>query len=160
MRILFIVATVYIFFILESVLSALFGRWLTPNLLLLVIIFFNLLRGIRYSILAALLAGILKDSYSAGPMGISVCSFMTCAYLTTLLKSYIYQPGSLPSRVLLVFIMSLINIGLLYLLHLISTNVDFVDMFQNVLIPEITATCIVTGYVFKKLRQCVSSFSV
>lgn len=160
MRVLMIVVAVYICFILESVLSSIFGRWFAPNLLLLLVIFFNLFRGIRYSILTALLAGILQDSYSPGPMGLSVFSFVACAYLTTIIKAYIYQPGSLPSRVLLVFVISVINVSILSLLHMISTTVDLGDVFQNILLPEVTATCVVTGYAFKHFRQCALRLSV
>jgi rod shape-determining protein MreD len=160
MRVFVIFVGVYLCFILESVLSGIFGRWFTPNLLLLLIVYLNLTRGIRYSILAAFLAGILKDSYSAGPMGVSIFSLVACAYLTTFIKAYVYQSGSPPARVLLVFVMSLINIAILYLLQLMTAEVDFGEVFRYVLLPEVTATCLATGYAFKRFRECALKLSI
>jgi len=160
MRVVVILVGVYICFVLESVLSNVFGRWFSPDLLLLLIIFVNLTRGIRYSILAAFAAGVLKDGYSAGPIGVSIFSFVACAYLTTFIKAYIYQSGSPPARVLLVFVMSLINITILYFLQLMTADVDFVDVFRYVLLPEVTATCVATGYVFQRFRACALKLSM
>ena len=159
MRILMIVGGVFICFVLESVFSAVFGRWFSPNLLLLLVIFINLFRGIRYSIFTAVLAGIFKDSYSLGPFGLSIFSLVVCAYLTTVIKMYIYQPGSMPSRVLLVFVMTVIYVGIMAALAIMSTAVNLGDIFLYVFIPEVVATTMMTGSAFRRFRQCALSLS-
>ncbi len=66
-----------------------------PNLLLLAVIYFNLAFGIRYSIFAAVVAGLFRDSFGAGIFGLNIFAFVVCAYLTTGLKRYLhFLPGS------------------------------------------------------------------
>jgi len=160
MRILIALISVYVCFIFETTLSTLFGRWFAPNLLLLLVIFFNLFRGIRYSIITALFAGMLKDSYSAGPFGLHVFSLVTIAYLTTIIKGFVYQPGSMPSRVLLVCVMSFINVVVMTVMNLMLSSVDLGDVFRYVLVPEVLTTTIATGYVFRWFKKCALRLSV
>jgi rod shape-determining protein MreD len=72
---------VFLFFLAEFFLFNMAGRWFLPNMLLLSIIYFNLAFGIRYSILAAVLAGTLKDSFGAGIFGLNIFVFVVCAYM-------------------------------------------------------------------------------
>ena len=55
-QIFFIPIICYLAILVEFTLFNLFGRWGDPHVLLLVVIFFNLYSGIRYSIWAALCA--------------------------------------------------------------------------------------------------------
>ncbi|MCK5581863.1 MAG: rod shape-determining protein MreD [Candidatus Omnitrophica bacterium] len=151
-----IITTLFVFvcFVLENAFSGLLGDWFKPNLLIILIVFFNLFRGIRYSILAALLAGLLKDSLGVKPFGINIFAFVACAYLTTYIKMYIYHVGSVASRVFLVFVITTINVLILYILNMIFFPVSFTEMFCFILIPELAATLLLTAYVFEKLKQC------
>jgi len=81
-----------------------------PNISLLLVIFITLYLGIRYSIFTAVLVGILKDSFSVGVFGMNIFSLVSCAYMTVILKQYVYYKGSLLSRLLLVFFICIINI--------------------------------------------------
>lgn len=143
-------------FVLENVLAQIFGPYFRPNLLLILVIFFNLYRGLRYSLLAALLAGLFKDSYSVQVFGLNTFAFVVCAHVTTIVKMYIYQVGSVVSRVLIVFLMSLLNVFLLYILHVMFSPIDFTTMFVNVLVPEVVTTTVAAPFVFENLKQCAS----
>lgn len=155
-KVLFIVFFAFACFVLENVVAEIFGPFFRPNLLLILIIFFNLYRGVRYSLLAALLAGLFKDSYGVKVFGLHIFSFMVCAYVTTFVKMYVYQAGSMVSRVLIVFLINLLNVALLYVLHVMFSPIDFVTMFVHVLIPEVLTTTLVAPFVFEKLKQCAS----
>jgi len=141
-------------FLIEGVLSVIFGRWFSPNLLIILVVFFNLFRGIRYSLAAAFLAGLLKDSFSPNLFGLNIFSFLLCAYLTTFIKMYIYHSGSVVLRMFLVFVISLINIIIHYILTLMVASIPFGEMFVHLLLPEVTATVIITNYAFKKFKEC------
>lgn len=161
LRILVSALFVFVLFLIENILSELFGRWFSPNLLIILVIFFTLTRGIRYGLLAALLSGLLKDSFSVNVFGLNIFSFIACAYLTIFIKKYIYQAGSNASRVLMVFIISLSYIGIQYMLYGMfvltvagPAAIDFSEMFVFILLPEVLATTITTVYVFEKLKQC------
>ncbi|MBU1997618.1 MAG: rod shape-determining protein MreD, partial [Candidatus Omnitrophica bacterium] len=97
---LIIIVLTFLCFLLEFLIFNIVGRWFMPNLLLLLVIFFNLYLGIRYSIFTAVCAGLLKDSFCASVFGINLVSYVVCAYMVTFLKRYIYHAGSKSSRLL------------------------------------------------------------
>lgn len=159
-KFLVIFLAVFLCFCLENVFLTFFSPFFTPNLLILLIVFVNLTRGIRYAIVTALIAGLFKDSYSAGAFGMHIFSFLLCAYFMTFLKINIYQAGSMPSRMLLVFLIDVIYIGVYYLLSQMFYQLEFSGVFLHVLLPEVLATTLLTPFVFGKFKLCVSRFSV
>ena len=161
LQILIVSLFVFVTFLIEGILTELFGPKFTPNLLIILVVFFNFFRGIRYSLLTAFLAGLLKDSFGVKVFGLNIFSFIMCAYLSTFIKVYVYHVGSNASRVLVVFLVNLIYIGIMYVLHVMFTpplaglpSIDFSEMFVYVLIPEVLTTTVVTIYVFEKYKQC------
>ena len=159
-RIIVITFLAFIFYFIEFVLFNLLGRWFTPNLLITLIIFFNLYLGIRYSLLTAVMAGIVKDSFGIDFFGSNIFSFVICAYLTTLIKRYLYQIGSISSRVLLIFLITILNALIHAMLNSIFNLVDFREMIVNVLFPEVLATTLMANYVCARLKKIVVKFSI
>jgi rod shape-determining protein MreD len=159
-KILLIPVCVLIFFLAEFFLYNLAGRWFMPNLLLLVVIYFNLAFGIRFSIFAAILAGILKDSFSADIFGLNIFSFVLCSYMTTFLKRYLHYVASRRSRLLLVFFITVVNIATHACLHAVVGGIHAGEIFQFVFIFETVLTLIVTSFVFRQLQKCVSRLFV
>jgi len=159
-KIILIALVVFVFFLIEFFLFNLGGRWFMPNLLLLVIIYFNLAFGIRYSIFAAVLAGIIKDSFGAGVFGVHIFSFVLCAHMTTILKRYLQYVASRRSRLLLVLCVTIIHIMGYFFLQLIVGKVNIVQVLTFVAIPEILTTLLVTSFIFAQLRKCVLKLSV
>lgn len=155
-----IILFVLFFFLIEFFLFNTAGRWLMPNLLLLLVIYFNLKFGIRYSILAAVLAGILKDSFSVDIFGLNIFTFVLCAYMTTIFKRYFHYVGSYWSRFFLVFLILLSNFLANFCLQMMFGHVDVVQVIQYVFIPEMATTLAVTSFVFVQLQKCVSKFFV
>ncbi|MCK5259853.1 MAG: rod shape-determining protein MreD [Candidatus Omnitrophica bacterium] len=159
-KIIFVPVCVFVLFLAEFFLFNMAGRWFMPNLLLLAIIYFNLAFGIRYSIFAAVLAGVLKDSFSTGMFGLNIFSFVLCSYMTTVLKRYLHYVASRRSRLLLVFFITVINISIHCVLQAISVKVDAGQVFKFVFVPEVLMTLIATSFVFTELKKCVSKLFV
>ncbi len=159
-KIFLTLASVFVCFLIEQLLARYLGRWFTPDLLLILIVFFNLSRSTRYSLLAAVFAGLLKDSFVPRSFGLYTFSFICCAYLTSLLKVYIYQTGSMGSRILIVAIMTVVNAHILFFLNLMSTTLYYGEMFRYLLVPELLATTVATPYVFGKFKSCVLRYFV
>ena len=144
-------------FVIEFLLFYLMGRWVTPDLELLLVMFFNLYFGIRYGLLTAVLAGLLRDSFSTGVLGINVCSFIVAAYMTTILKQYIYHMGSRLSRYILIVIIIAINTIVHYHLYRILVGDLYpAEVFWFVFFPSAVVTLLVAPFVFEQLRKCVS----
>ncbi len=157
---LFISFFVFIFFLIEFFLFNIIGRAFMPNFLLLLVIFFNLSWGIRYGLFSAILAGLLKDSFSIGMFGMYTFAFALCAYLITVLSKYIYRKGSITSMLLLVLVMTFINVCVQYVLRMMFIRVNFFQVIQFILVPEILTTLLVSTITFQYLRKCVLKSSV
>lgn len=154
-RILTIIFFVLLFFFIEFLLFNLAGPDFMPDMLLLLVIFFNLSLGIRYSIFTAILAGILRDAFSAGVFGIHLCAFIVGAYLTTFLKRYIYHRGSQFSLLILVFAVTLADIAIHAALRGLTGEMNWADMARRVILPQIFWTLVSAVYTFHFLKRCV-----
>ena len=160
-RKILVVSVICIFcFFIEALLGNLLGRWFKPNLILIVVVFFNLFWGTRYSLAAAMIGGLLKDSFGAHFFGLNIFSLIICAYLTTFVKLYIYHVGSKSGRVTMVFFIVIFNIIIQYLSKVMLSYVHFPQAFHYVFLPEILATTLAAGYTFDKLKRCVSNLFV
>ncbi len=146
---------VFGFFLVELLIFNLVGRLFIPNLLLLLIVSFSIFFGIRYGLFTAVLAGVLRDSFSTDHFGLHIFTFILCAFATILLKRYIYHRGSPFSFFLLTFLISLINIVTQFVLGIMLGQIDFYQMIRFVLIPEVVSTIVIANFVFYQLRTCV-----
>ena len=155
-----IVGFVIIFFLVEFFIYNLFGQNFTPNFLFLLVIFFNLYLGIRYSLFIAIVAGLLMDSVHSSNWGIEIFSFVICAYMTIIFKQYLFHMGSRATRLLLVFLVTTFYVVIQGLLRLMNTPIHFTEVFYFVYLPIVISTLIATNLTFRFLRKCVSRLSV
>src|SRR5438093_11253128 len=129
MRKIFLIAfVIFGFFLIEQTLFEQFGRWFTPDFMILVVIYFNLAFGIRYSLVAAVFAGLFKDSFTINVFGMNIFAFILCAFLTTWIKRYLLQVGSGASRILIVMAVTIFYCLLLFILNSLYGEVDFAQM--------------------------------
>ena len=152
-KLLNITALSFLFFFIEFIVSNFLSEQLTPNLLILLIVFFNLYLGIRYSLITAFLCGVIQDSFSFYPFGLNIVSFLFCAYMTTFIKRYLNYIGSGSSRVVIVLLVSVVNVLIHYLLVFTFTEVDFGAVLVRILVPEVVMTVVVTGLTFRLLKR-------
>lgn len=155
-----ILVLAYVLFLLEFVLYGAFGPWGKPELLVLLFVFFNLYLGIRYSIIAALAAGLLRDAFSASPFGTYIFVYVLAAYWTTFVRKYFYQPGSRFSRALVAFFVVLACFLIEACLHLMEHQVRFDEALMYVLLPQLVITMLVATVVFHRLRDVCVFFSL
>ena len=161
MRKLFLLTILsFLFFAIEFLWVNLLGGWLKPDLLLLLIIFFNLSLGIRYGLAAAFLTGVLKDSFGASVFGIHILSFVVCAFMMIAARRYLFHASVYSLRIFLAFSMSLLNALVVFLLNSIFLPLDFKEAFYFVMFPEVLATTLAAGFIFRHLRTCALRFSV
>lgn len=140
---------------LELLFLKTFGASFVPNFVLIGVVFFNLYRGLNYSLGAAFLGGFLLDSYSVGLPGVNTFTLVLTAFLTGTLKKYIYQPGVVESRVLMVVMAAAANSFLQYFVNLASAiEISFGEALVRVILPEIILTALVASYTFERLKQC------
>lgn len=153
-KIFLAVAAVCLFFLIELLCTNLIGEKYTPNLILLLIIYLSLSLGIRYSLLAAVLGGVFKDSFGVYVFGFYSFAFVFSAFMTTVISKWIYQKGNPITLFSVVFLVCLLN---LFLQCVISQNIHQLGLvIKIIMLPEILSTLLVAGYVFRKLKRCAS----
>lgn len=152
-RIFTVIGLVLLFFLVEYLFSIVFGPYLLPNFMLLLIIFVDMSMGIRYALLAAFVGGAIKDAYSIEFFGFHILTYMLCAYLTTLVARGLHQKGSWLSLILMIFC---IHSVLLICQGALSFNLGlWPEFIKQIYAPEIISTLLVSGVIFNYLRKCV-----
>ncbi|MFA6378439.1 MAG: rod shape-determining protein MreD [Candidatus Omnitrophota bacterium] len=153
-KILWILSGCIVLFFLEIIISNVFGHWLKPNLLILFIVFVNLYFGVRQGLFAAVVAGLLKDSFAVGIFGAHIFAFILSSYLVILIKRYVFHIEALALKLALAFTLSLLNVLILYFIQVLFTEVNFKDVLWVVAIPEVTMTTIVGPYCLESFKKC------
>ena len=161
MKRFFVIAIVsYLAFALEFLLYNFWGQWGKPELLILVVIFFNLYLGIRYSILAAVFCGIFKDASGVAPFGTYILVYIAAAYVTTLVRRYLYQPGSRFSRAIVTFFVVLGCFFVQVVLSNMNHEVRLTELLAYLLVPQMLTTLIAATYVFAQLKNISVFFTL
>jgi rod shape-determining protein MreD len=159
-RIVVIGLVSYLAFALEFLLYNFWGQWGKPELLTLVVIFFNLYLGIRFSIITAVFCGIFKDASGVAPFGTYVLVYITAGYVTTLVRRYLYQPGSRFSRVMVVFFVVVGCFIVQAILSNMNHEVRLREQLLYLLVPQMLTTMIAATYVFGLLKNISIFFSL
>jgi len=158
-RVAVIALLAFLAYVLEFLLNNFWGPWGKPELLVLVVIFFNLYLGIRFSIIAAVICGVLKDASGVAPFGTYVLVYIAGSYFTTFVRRYLYQPGSRFSRLVVTFLVVvgcfIVQATLANMNHEIHLN----ELLAYLLVPQLLTTIIAATYVFKLLKE-ISEFFV
>jgi len=130
-----------------------------PNFLLVAVIFLSFYADFKINVAIAFLAGFLKDSFTAGIFGANIFSFLICAIILDQYKRYIYRED-LYLKVILVFVITLVN-GLLNLVIVISSiSIPFWGSFLFIVLPESFYTTLVAPALFWIMRKCALKYSI
>jgi len=144
----------YLALLIEFTLFNLFGRWGDPDLLLLIVIFFNLYSGIRFSLWAAVWAGLMMDCFSTMPFGTSIFVYVACAYISMAVRKYCYERGSNLSRLWMVVCVVTAHTLIMGLLHkMIFEEISWLEVVKTILVPQLIITGAVAIFVFDRLRE-------
>ena len=150
----------YLAYALEFLLYNFWGPWGKPELLILVVIFFNLYLGIRFSIIAAVFCGIFKDASGVAPFGTYVLVYVAGAYVTTFVRRYWYQPGSRFSRGVVAFFVVLGCFIVQAILTSMNHEARVGIQWLYLLFPQVLTTMLAATYVFEQLRNISNFFAL
>ncbi|MBF0532827.1 MAG: rod shape-determining protein MreD [Candidatus Omnitrophica bacterium] len=152
---LFVVAAIFLLFLAEFFIFNFGGRFWTPDLLIVGIVFFAVAFGLRHSLAASLGAGLLKDSFSTHPVGAHLFAFVACAFAAVWLKRYVYQAGSEAARLFLIAIVAAAHFLVLVLLFMKLGVVESWGVVGKLFFSQMAVTLAVALPVFRILRICV-----
>jgi len=159
-RIAVIVLVSYLAFMSEFVLYNALGTWGKPEFLILVIVFFNLYLGVRYSLIAAVCCGILKDASGIAPFGTYLLVYVAAAFTTTFVRRYLYEQGSRFSRSLVAFFVVVICFILQAVLTVMNHQMRLHALLADILIPQLLTTMAVSTLVFQQLKDISGFFKL
>jgi len=159
-RLVVISLLAYIFFMLEVMFNDVFGPWFKPELLLLLVVFWGLYSGIRYSIFAAFICGLLRDAYSILPFGTYVFVYVAAAYVTTLVRQNLYQPGSSFSRAVVAFFVLIGSLLIEVLFYLMHHELRWMEFLSGIVLPQVVITMVMVTFVFYRLRDVAVFFKI
>jgi rod shape-determining protein MreD len=159
-KILFVTACVLIAFAVEFLIANMFGVQLVPEIDLILIVFFNLAFGIRFSIFTAVLAGLLHEGFGGQLFGIYLLPYVISAYLATVLRPYIYQPGSMVARLTLIAAVLSANFTIHLLLTFKAGPLNIPAALRYVYLPQLAVTLLTAAFIFPYMRKCVLKYFV
>jgi rod shape-determining protein MreD len=124
----------------------------SPNLLLVVVVCWSLLRNVSEGLLWAFTGGLAVDLIAGLPLGTSSLALMPTCFLADLGRSRIFA-GSLPLPILLVALATPVYgwINLL-LLQLRGVPVDWIGSTLRVILPELALNVLLVLVIFPVLR--------
>lgn len=152
-RALFVIGMAYLAFVLEVVLFRHLGVWGKPEFLVLVIVFFTLYLGIRYGMLAAFVAGILREGVGLSPLGMYIFIYIVTACLISLLRRFFFQPGSRFARIVMAFFGTCIAFMIQAALEYMSHDYHLDEVFFDVFVPQLIVTTVAATIVFTTLKK-------
>jgi rod shape-determining protein MreD len=150
----------YLFFVAEFVLNGALGPWAKPEFMMVLVVFWGLYSSVRDSIFAAVICGLLKDVFSILPFGTYLFIYIAAAYLTTIVRNTVYQPGSRFSRAVVTFFVLIGCFMIQAFLYNMRQDVHIRDLIFNILLPQLVTTMIVVTFVFQWLRDIAVKLKV
>jgi rod shape-determining protein MreD len=150
----------YLAYALEFLLYNFWGQWGKPELLILVVIFFNLYLGVRFGIIAAVFCGIFKDASGVAPFGTYILVYIAGSYVTIFVRRYLYQPGSRFSRALVAFFVVIGCFIVQAILTNMSHEVRIKELLFYILAPQLLTTMIAATYFFGLLKDISLFFTL
>lgn len=119
-----------------------------PNLMIIVVAAFGLMRGKKEGMYIGFISGLLIDIFCGFYLGIYALLYMYVGYLTGLFQKRFY-PEDIKLPLLLISASDFITNVLIYIiLFLTRSRYDFGYYFMNVIVPEFVYTMVITIFLY------------
>ena len=121
---------------------------IAPNLLIVIVASFGLMRGKTEGMYIGFFSGLLIDIFCGFYLGIYALLYMYVGYLTGLFQKRFY-PEDLKLPLLIISASDLFTNIIIYLvLFLTRSRFDFGYYFSNIILPELVYTMIITIFFY------------
>ena len=126
---------------------------IAPNLMIIVIASFGLMRGKTEGMYIGFFSGLLIDIFCGFYLGIYALLYMYVGYLTGLFQKRFY-PEDIKLPLLIISVSDLFTNIIIYLiLFLTRSRYDFGYYFGNIILPELIFTTIITIFLYLVLLK-------
>lgn len=126
---------------------------IAPNLLIIVVASFGLMRGKKEGMYIGFFSGLLIDIFCGFYLGIYALLYMYVGYLTGLFQKRFY-PEDIKLPLIIISASDLIaNLIIYFILFLTRSRYDFGYYFGNIIVPEFVYTMIITIFLYLLLLK-------
>ena len=101
---------------------------------------------------AAVFCGIFKDAAGAAPFGTYILVYIAASYITTLVRRYVYEPGSRFSRLVVVLMVVVGCFIVQATLSNMNHEVLLSQLLLYVMVPQLLTTMVAATWIFAQLR--------
>ena len=126
---------------------------IAPNLLIVAVASFGLMRGKKEGMYIGFFSGLLIDIFCGFYLGIYALLYMYVGYLTGLFQKRFY-PEDIKLPLLIISVSDFLSNIIIYLiLFLTRSRFDFGYYFSNIILPELVYTMIITIFLYLLLLK-------
>ena len=126
---------------------------ITPNLLIIVVASFGMMRGKKEGMILGFFSGLLIDIFCGFYLGIYALLYMYVGYLTGLFQKRFY-PEDIKLPLVVVASSDLMsNVCMYLIMFLTRSRYDFGYYFSNIILPELIYTTIITIFFYLLLLK-------
>lgn len=123
------------------------GIW--PDILLLVVMSWALLRGIGEAALWAFVGGLGLDLLSSGPFGASAAGLLVVVLLTSALQSGVFRGRTLLPLLTAILVTPMFHAVYLFGMLLIGQRIDVLDAVTRVILPQAVYNAALSLFVYR-----------
>ena len=125
-----------------------------PDLILIVIVVFSLLKGGKEGAISGFVSGLLQDIFSIGLLGINALAKTVIGFICGILKEKIFHEHMLFLIPVITFIASFIqNILVFLLLHAFGIEYNLVWSLKQVTLPEALYSSLLAPFIFLAINK-------
>jgi rod shape-determining protein MreD len=132
---------------------------LKPDLILLVVLVFSLLKGAEEGTVSGFASGLLQDIFSTGLLGVNALVKTVIGFISGILKEKIFSEHILFLIPIITFVVSISqSILMLLILHAFGIEYGMVWSLKKIVLPEALYNSLLSPFVFlgiKKLFQLI-----
>jgi len=127
---------------------------LKPDLILVVVVIFSLLKGEKEGTISGFASGLLQDIFSTGLLGINALAKTVIGFICGILKEKIFHEHILFLIPVITFIASLIqNILIFFLLRAFGTEYSLAWSLKQVALPEALYSSLLSPIIFLVINK-------
>jgi rod shape-determining protein MreD len=127
---------------------------LKPDLIMVVVVVFSLLKGAKEGTVSGFASGLLQDIFSAGLLGINALAKTVIGFTCGILKEKIFHEHILFLIPLITFIASLMQSILMFLLlHAFGIEYNLAWGLKQVALPEALYSSLLSPFIFLAINK-------
>ena len=121
---------------------------ISPNLLIIIVASFGLMRGKKEGMYIGLFSGLLIDIFCGFYLGIYALLYMYIGYISGLLQKRFYPEDIKQPMILIAGADFLSNLVIYIVMFLTRSRYDFGFYLMNIIIPELVYTMVITMFFY------------